>query len=595
MWSPSKWGLVLSYILIILSGFYYPRWQKEATEATLSWDVSGYYFYLPAFCIYKDAKELKFGPEIIDKYRPSPQMDQAFKHDSGNFVMKYPVGLAIQYYPWFYIGHFWAKNSFYPADGFSRPYQLSIHWGSILIAFLGLWFLRLILLKYYSERVAAIVILCFCFGTNYLNYAGIDSAMPHNYLFTLYAVLIWLSIKFYERPNFEKAIFIGALVGLATITRPTELLTALIPLLWGAKTINSRIKFWIVHWRYKLAAALSFILVLSIQLTYWKYISGDWLVYSYQDQGFSWLRPHITEGLFSFNSGWLVYTPMMVFALLGFIPLYAKNKSNFRICFAYCLLFLYVTFAWDIWWYGGGLGQRAIIQAFPLFAFPFAEFVRFSLKKPWRYLFFAMFASFFISYNFWLTHQAHRGSLLKPGQMTNRYFWHIFGKNEAHPEASKLLDRAKIFTGEADFRSALWAENFEKNTSTNCSAVIEGQKSICLSGNQQFSEEFVFQSKDIKADWLRVQAKFLTRDKEWEYWKMTQMIVRFKMNDEIIRENMIRIQRQLTQNKIELVHLDAEVPDEFYNKISILFWNASSQKQIIIDELQAIPFNEKKG
>ena len=35
---------------IILAGglFYYPKWQKPDTEATIGWDVSGYYAYLPA-------------------------------------------------------------------------------------------------------------------------------------------------------------------------------------------------------------------------------------------------------------------------------------------------------------------------------------------------------------------------------------------------------------------------------------------------------------------------------------------------------------------------------------------------------------------
>ena len=31
-----------------------------------------------------------------------------------------------------------------------------------------------------------------------------------------------------------------------------------------------------------------------------------------------------------------------------------------------------MTAAWDIWWYGGSFGQRALIQAYPVLLFPIA-------------------------------------------------------------------------------------------------------------------------------------------------------------------------------------------------------------------------------
>ena len=144
-----------------------------------------------------------------------------------------------------------------------------------------------------------------------------------------------------------------------------------------------------------------------MQLIYWKAASGQWLVYSYEDQGFSWLKPHIDRGVFSFRAGWLVYTPMMAFAVLGFLWLYRQQRSIFWAVFLFFALFLYVTFAWDILWYGGSLGQRAMVQSYALLAFPLAAFVE-SIRKrvPWNYMAFAVFL-FFSYYNLWLTHQAH--------------------------------------------------------------------------------------------------------------------------------------------------------------------------------------------
>jgi len=57
----SKISLWFCFILLsVIALFYYPKWNKETTEATISWDVSGYYWYLPAFLIYDDLKQIGF-------------------------------------------------------------------------------------------------------------------------------------------------------------------------------------------------------------------------------------------------------------------------------------------------------------------------------------------------------------------------------------------------------------------------------------------------------------------------------------------------------------------------------------------------------
>jgi len=212
----------------------------SGSSATLSWDVSGYYFYLPAAFVYKDMKELKWKDPVIKKYKPQPGFVQAYKHkESGNYVMKYSIGQSVVYSPFFFIAHAWALNSsVYPADGFSFPYQFTISMGMLLWTVIGLIFLQKSLLVYFSEKVTALGIFGILLGSNYLNYAAIDGAMTHNTVFTVYAVLIYLSIRFHQKPSWSKAIGIGACVGLASLIRPTELISCLIPILWGLNLIS---------------------------------------------------------------------------------------------------------------------------------------------------------------------------------------------------------------------------------------------------------------------------------------------------------------------------------------------------------------------
>ncbi|MEN9415585.1 MAG: hypothetical protein RLZ62_1889, partial [Bacteroidota bacterium] len=328
MKSPSLVALWLSFAIIAASSLlYFPKWKMQGTEATISWDVSGYYMYLPAAIIYHDMKDLAWWDGIAVKYNPGPGMGQAFKHPSGNYVMKYPMGQALQFLPWFLTAHALAEPLGYPADGFSRPYQMAVSWGGLIIAFLGLWFLRRILRQYFSEQVTAFTIISVAVGSNYLEYAGVTGAMTHNWLFTLNCMLIWLSIQFYQKPSWWRAAVIGLLTGWAVITRPTEIVSVLIPLLWRVSSLASvraRVQLLRVHAGKLVVAAAATGFMVFLQMAYWKFSAGEWIVYSYENQGFTWFPPHIESVLWSARAGWLVYSPMMILAVIGLFMLPRK-------------------------------------------------------------------------------------------------------------------------------------------------------------------------------------------------------------------------------------------------------------------------------
>jgi hypothetical protein len=73
----------------------------------ISWDVFGYYLYLPFSFIYHDI-ELKNEQRILDiinTYHNTATFYQAMKLESGAYIMKYSMGLAVLYAPFFFIGH----------------------------------------------------------------------------------------------------------------------------------------------------------------------------------------------------------------------------------------------------------------------------------------------------------------------------------------------------------------------------------------------------------------------------------------------------------------------------------------------------------
>lgn len=94
-------ALLLSYILILAFLTYYPKFTKQGSEATISYDVAGYYLYLPAIFIYHDVHHLAFQEAMNEKYKYTPGAYQGVLLPDGNYTMKYPIGASICTHPGF--------------------------------------------------------------------------------------------------------------------------------------------------------------------------------------------------------------------------------------------------------------------------------------------------------------------------------------------------------------------------------------------------------------------------------------------------------------------------------------------------------------
>lgn len=589
----SRFSLIICMLAILYTELiYYPKWEKQGTEATISWDVSGYYMYLPAFLIYKDAKKCSFKDSIIQKYYPTPDFQQAFQHASGNHVMKYSSGQAIMMLPFFLAGHLLAKISSYPADGFSYPYQLAISIGMLIYAFIGLWHLRRVLLSYFSDTVTALTIAAIVLASNYFNYAAIDGAMTHNTLFTIYCVLLYTTIRFTQQPSILKAIAIGVLCGLAGLIRPTEVIAVLIPVLWSLQSFKELTERIVANWRSYIVMAVAFCLVISIQPLYWKWATGEWIVYSYQDQGFNFLRPYLWKGIFDFRSGWLIYSPIFFLVIPGFYYLYQLHKKIFPAVFLFSVLFIYICFSWDQWWYGGSLGSRAMIQCYPVLAFALAAFVqRITVAKEWMKISFAAFCSLCMYYNFWLTHQAHKGGLYKAGEMTGAYWKAVLFKQDVNRKWDYLLDNNELYKAYPQKATNIYVNNFDGDTSSLATVVdsING-KSLLFSKKDQYSSEYKFSLKPDKK-WIRASANFTSAQKEWETWRMVQFCIRLYKNGEMVKHRYLRVHRLLNENEKKNIFIDMKIGNIDFDEAGIYWWNPASDKPLIVDNLEVVTFD----
>ncbi|TCJ12411.1 hypothetical protein EPD60_14130 [Flaviaesturariibacter flavus] len=561
---------------ILLTGFfYYPKWNKPTSEASISWDINGYYFYLPATLIYHDLKQQAFKDSITQRYNPTPGGYQSY-HDSasGNMVMKYSGGMAFAYLPFFAAGHAVALMSHYPADGYSPPYQYAIGIGSLLVSLLGLHLLRRLLDRYFSPYATGIVLLLYVFGTNYLEYAAITNAMTHSYLFTMYGALLLLTIRYYEAPTALRAAALGLLVGWMALIRPTEIWSAFLPLAWGigsARELRMRVQLLVANWRHLLLFAASAAAVGSIQLFYWKYVTGHWLEYSYQGEGFDFGSPHYAQCLWGFQKGWFVYTPLMVLSVIGFAALWRKDRGLFWPVLLFTLGFTYLAFSWSIWWYGGGLGQRALVQLYPVLAFPLAALLE-RARRRWMQGLLAAFSLLCITYNLWLHHQGHRGGLLEPEFMTYGYWKKIVFRGSVPFETRKLLD----------------AEYEYEGTPACAETTISRNDTLVLPGVAGYTDVGISRPLMGKG-WVRTYITATTADPEADIWKQHMLYMHEIKDGATIGINQLRVERLLPGGGTRTLWLDLKLHDE-RDSVKVFFYNPGTPKQLIITAIKTVAF-----
>lgn len=601
MMTKSKIAYAVCIAVLAYANFiFYPKWQKSHSEATLSWDVCGYYFYLPSLFIYKDIKTVASQDSIHRKYRAQGEVPYAARiAPSGNAVMKYSAGMAIMYAPAFFVAHGLAQPLGYEADGFTLPYQFAIAFWSMLWAFVGLWYLRKVLLRLaYTEGVTAAVLLLYTLTTNYLDYAGITNAMPHNYIFTLYAILLWFTIQFYESPTYGSALAIGKCIGLAVLARPTELPIFLVPVFWAVynkETLFGRVAFIQKHLKYYALAAMIVAAFGAIQFLYWKWLSGHFFYKSYgKEDWMEWFSPYILDGLFSARRGWLVYTPIMLFSLVGFYPLYRTRRAHFWLAFLFTGLFIYISFAHNIWWYGGSLGQRQMIQLMPILALPFAAFLTTVAKARWRQILFGLAVAICGYLNFWHIYQAHGGGLWRD-ELSPAYMRRTLGRWSVPPEVVKLLDNKydlpKDLSGYRDIATVVEVAALDSIDARR--EYTEAVKISSLSRKSSPVHKESFGLDSIKGKkWLRATATFRTTQNEPVEWAMGQWIILFKKGDQIVRSNMLRPQRLMTHQETKRIWLDAKIPKKDFDTVLIYLWNAGTKQTFYIADLKVICFNE---
>ncbi len=602
------YSLVALFLCVLIIGYFVIF---QLPNNLFSFDTLGYYLYLPTAFKFKDVMIHNYDSlnSILKEYHTSEGFYQAFKLGNGNWVMKYPMGLSILYFPFYMIGDLIAHITKSPTDGFSRPYQLSVLFGCYFYTVIGLIAIRKVLLTFFTDTIVAFVLILTVFGTNYFFLVSLhgQSAMPHNLIFSLHALTMLFTINWYRTKKLKYIISLGFVIGLTAISRPTEILIVLFPLFYNVhniKTFKEKIVLLFEHKQHVILLSSIIFVIVSYQLFYWKLVTGTFLFDSYSSnpgEGFRFSHPYILEFLFSFRKGWFIYTPMMVFAVFGFVVMYKKNKLIFWPVLLYFLLSLYVISSWSCWWYGTSFSSRAIVSAYAILIIPFGYFVSSIIKSKMRFVFLPLFFVL-LCFNLFQSWQTAKG-ILNGSTMTRAYYKSVFLQTKQATSEQKqllLLDRYSVTTD--DFNVADLSkyklifskeDNFMKNPDNkpNYTDSLAYSKPYSLLTNKTFPFgppiSLTYNTITEKSYlWLRGSVNFFTNQNPMDI--DAGLVIVMKHGDKSYKFKLFDIRKSNFKsgewNHLEFYYLTPDFYDR-NDKIETFFWNLSD-KDVYIDDMK---------
>ena len=183
-----------------------------------------------------------------------------------------------------------------------------------------------------------------------------------------------------------------------------------------------------------------------------------------------------------------------------------------------------------------------------------------------------------------------------------KFFGRMVSKDGVGLDAQKLLDTDEEYNGT---RGDVKKMSFERINMDEYEREVRSQpgfgqvevdrSSVTLNKVVQWSPKIEYGLKNGDGQWLRAIGTFKCSVKEWDVWKMTQMIVRFQMDDHVVKERSIRVQRLLNDAELKEIWMDVKVPParKPFNKVVVLFWNAGGDKEIEVSKLGVETFNER--
>ena len=280
----------------------------------------------------------------------------------GKVINPYAYGTGLMWLPLYIIAHLLSMVFLLPLDGYSYLYVISINLSSWIFGALAVIILYNILRRFFSDMVSFLSTLGIYLATPWFYYQFLEPSMSHMASLFTVSLFLCLIVRLYQKEKIN--LYLLALVVFLMLSiRWQNLLygVAFLPVLWQYKNNLKLVLKMIV------AGLVPIIIFWASQAMIWKHLYGQYFL---QPQGKYFVRPefHGLYILFSSNRGLLLWSPIIIFAFLGFYYLYKKSKFLFVVAIlAFVSQWILNGSLNDL---GGGdaYGARRFIETLPFLA-----------------------------------------------------------------------------------------------------------------------------------------------------------------------------------------------------------------------------------
>lgn len=404
MKSPVSVTLIILSIVLLTSAYHF-RWKNEQWKYAVHTDAYSYNRYLPMIFIFQEFDDDKDNPDVI----------------------KYFIGTALFYAPFFFLA---CAGSFIfglPVDGYSMLFPVFTSIGTIFYLIVGLYFLSKFLAYYFARSWIICTLLCtIAFGTMAFFYTVNAPGWAHIVAFSVVCFLLYHLKKILV--DFNKGSIVAILVSssLLFFIRPSDIIILVIaPFLANDfKTFLVFLKKVFSEKKTLLLGGILALIPLICQLSIYKGYRDEFFVWSYTKEKFDFLHPEVIKVLFGYEKGLFIYTPICFIALLGLIRLFKINRFLFTGIILYSLLNIYIISSWWCWNYGCIYGPRVFIEHYPLF-FLLLGFLLDSLNRLLKTALIACIVLLSML-NLFQTYQAVIGVLDHDFRTTSAGYWDVF-------------------------------------------------------------------------------------------------------------------------------------------------------------------------
>ncbi len=346
-------------------------------------DGVGYYAYLRAMLIERNLNFEKDWLAANPTFKMSRlDKDGKLKADqytsTGHLRNHFSVGPAMLWAPFLTAVHLAVLGlnklgAAIPADGYSRPYLVTMALTTAAYGFVGLYLAFRLARKYFEERWALLGMLGIWFGSSLPVYMYFNPSWSHAHSAFAVALFLW----YWHRTRGQRTPDQWALLGLCSglmlnVYYPNVafLLIAVLEALsaywralrrpdWAAVR-----RLLTVHVLYGLVVVLAFLPTLVTR----QIIFGSPLKFGYAELSeWAWTAPALWRVLFSSNHGLLSWTPITGLALLGLLYVRKLDKELAQYLAVASLGFYYLI-AGHLYWHGiSSFGNRFFVSLTPVF------------------------------------------------------------------------------------------------------------------------------------------------------------------------------------------------------------------------------------